>query len=858
MLSWYFDRDFYLATNPDIAETGLDPLLHFIERGCARLRSPHPLVDLPYMAAGNAAALGAVPRPDALADMLEHNLARPSPYFDPDHYLATDGAAAAGSGLLRRFLQHGLQAGRRPNPHLDPAWYAQRYDDVPNDPYLAMCHFLLQGDAEGRAAGPAFDGALYRARYPDVAEAGVPPLRHYLEYGEREGRQAPTERRAALAVPAGAGRVVTIDPDTVLAIDRDLRTRIDAAREQRRQAVRVSLHPAASPNGDSARLTFPRTASPRLSILISARHAPDAAIACLRSLQTVQPQLAFEVVLVDDGMPASASAWLQAVPNLVWLRRATKTTFPAACNQAFARCRGEYVLLLADDTQVMPGAIEALVAALDADPAVAAVGPRLLASDGRLQEAGRFLRANGEIGMVGSHADPSEAGFCQDRDVTCCSGAALMFRRALAGATLFDDAYDPESGEDADLCLRFVSAGHRVRHVGGAMMLHHSRDPDVHAFRAMIRGRQRLVARWGDLIRRLDAVRVLAFYLPQFHPTPENDLWWGTGFTEWTNVTKAQPSYVGHYQPHLPADLGFYDLRTPEALTAQALLARRYGIEGFCVYYYNFGKRRVLDRPLATVRAHPGIPFRWCLCWANENWTRQWDGGEREILMAQNYDPDTLDAVIADAVSHAADPRYIRVDGLPLFLVYRPLLLPDAPAFARACRAGFAAAGFPGVHLAYVESVEAAARNLHPADLGFDASVEFPPHGHAVPATSPAEIVKEDWSGYRYDYPATVLAFLQRDAVPCRRYPAVFPGWDNTPRQSLRGTSFDGASPEAFRVYVEEKIEHIRRSLTGEQRLLFVNAWNEWSEGAHLEPDSFYGHRWLEALRDAVEAKARP
>jgi lipopolysaccharide biosynthesis protein len=356
------------------------------------------------------------------------------------------------------------------------------------------------------------------------------------------------------------------------------------------------------------------------------------------------------------------------------------------------------------------------------------------------------------------------------------------------------------------------------------------------------------------LLGRLDAVRPIAFHLPQFHTTPENELWWGAGFTEWTNVVRARPSYAGHYQPHLPADLGYYDLRVPDTLERQARLARRYGIEGFCVYYYNFGSRRVLDTPLDVLRANPSIPFRWCLCWANENWTKNWDGGDREILLEQSYDDATIASIIEDAAAHAADPRYLRVNGRPLFLVYRPLMLPDPPTFAAACRAGFVRAGLPGLHLVYVESMEAVDRGIRPDDLGFDACVEFPPHGRAVAADTSADIIKPGWSGYRYDYPETVRAFCRRDGVPYARYPAVFPSWDNTPRQPSFGTSFDGATPEAFRVYVEEKIAETRRFLMGDERLLFVNAWNEWAEGAHLEPDSGYGHRWLEALRDAMDA----
>jgi GT2 family glycosyltransferase len=866
-LSWYFDPAYYLVANPDIAAAGVDPLLHFIDAGIGQLRSPHPLVDLRYIVGQDALALGEPPRIEALVALLEGDLASPSPYFDPQHYREQSAGEAHGNALLRHLLHHGLLAGRTPNPFIDPAWYADRYPDVPGEPYPALRHFVTQGDIEGRAAGPAFDGALYRARYPDVAESAFPPLCHYLMHGRREGRQAAMERQAPPARPGAAlavGAAQPIDAEELAGSYAGMRARVEAARQMRKDAVKVTppaLAKCPSPARAIGRLKLPETPAPRLSVLVPVFNELDVTVECLLSLQRARPGVAFEVVVADDASTDPEVALLGGVANLVYLRQPANVGFLGNCNAAFVRCRGEFVLLLNNDTQVTQGAIERLVAALDADPAVAAVGPKIIYPNGRLQEAGCFLRPNGESGMVGLHGDPDDGSYRFDRDVAYCSGAALMFRRALAGETLFEEAYRPAYCEDADLCLRFISAGHRVRYISGAVVVHHlsvstNRGSATRKLRMISRNQQILTERWGGLLRRMDAVRVLAFYLPQFHPTPENDLWWGAGFTEWTNVVKARPSYAGHYQPHLPADLGFYDLRLPEALTRQALLARRYGIEGFCVYYYNLGGRRVLSRPVQTVLANPAIPFRWCLCWANENWTRNWDGGEREILLEQSYDAATLASVIADAVAQAADPRYIRVNRRPLFLVYRPLLLPDAPAFAQQCRAAFAAAGWPGVQLVYVESMEAVDRAVSPADLGFDACVEFPPHGRGVPAASSATIVKEGWSGYRYDYPETVLAFLQRESVPYPRYPAVFPNWDNTPRQPLRGASFDGVSPEVFRVYAEEKIEEVRQFLMGEERLLFVNAWNEWAEGTHLEPDRQHGHRWLEALRDALAAKA--
>jgi GT2 family glycosyltransferase len=868
-LSPYFDREFYAATNPDTLEREDDGLLHFIEVGFDALRSPHPLVDLPYMLAEDETCLGTPPSIAALMDVLRDDLVKPSPYFDPAWYAGQAGLGEAGQGLLRHFLTVGLAAGAQPNKWLDAAWYAARFRDVPKDRYAALRHFLVVGDRQARPAGPGFDGKLYLRRYIDVADAGWPPLRHYLANGRHEGRQVPSEKAASAVEPARPGATVPVAaaipviPDASRRAFDDMRTLLVEARQGRKDTVRTRRPPVVlshAPLDDMGRIALPAAAAPRLSILIPAFNQLNHTVACLLALSADPPAVPFEVVLADDASTEPGTERLAEVANLTVVRQPRNVGFVSNCNAAYARCRGDYVLLLNNDAQVLAGGIDLLAAALDADATIAAAGPKLLYPNGRLQEAGCFIRPNGESEMVGLFGNPAEGGYCRDRDVTYCSGAVLMLRRAAVGATLFDEAFAPAYCEDADLCLRLIAAGHRVRYVHAATAVHWlsasgTRQSLDRRLRAIARNQQTLVERWGALLGKLDAVRPIAFYLPQFHATPENDLWWGAGFTEWTNVVKAQPSYEGHYQPHLPADLGFYDLRTTDALRRQAALATRYGVEGFCVYYYNFGSHRALAAPLDVVRANPDIPFRWCLCWANENWTKNWDGGAHEIMLEQRYDAATLASIIADAVSHAGDPRYLCVDGKPLFLVYRPLQLPAPKDFAAACRAAFAAAGFPGVHLVYVESMEAVEQQLGPDDLGFDACVEFPPHGRAMPAETSATLLKPDWAGYRYDYPQTVLTFCKRDSAPYVRYPAVFPAWDNTPRQPDKGTSFDGATPEAFRVYVEEKIEEARRFLMGGQRLLFVNAWNEWAEGAHLEPDTGFGHRWLEALRDALAAK---
>jgi len=598
-----------------------------------------------------------------------------------------------------------------------------------------------------------------------------------------------------------------------------------------------------------------------VSILIPVYNELWCTAECIGSIVACRSKVTYEVIVADDASTDSAIQELSKIQNIRFFAHGDNQGYLANCNAAFRACRGEYVLLLNNDAQLMPGALDELVKVLETNPDVAAVGPKILYPNGRLQEAGCSIDRDGVSTMVGLFADPKQPEYCYERDVHYCSGAALLLRRSEIGDDLFDDTFKPAYCEDVDLCLRLLSKGLRVVYCPRAEVVHHlSVSTEKHRamprLQLIARNQQKLAHKWSACLERMNKARPIAFYLPQYHPTPENDWHWGQGFTEWTNVAKAMPGYAGHYQPHIPADLGFYDLRNRQTIERQVALARRYGIAGFCVYYYNFGARRALDRAFEAIVDDRTIDFPFCVCWANENWTRHWDGGSRELIFEQCYDRNALQSVISDAVRYAADPRYLRVNGKPLVLVYRPLLLPDPKSFADLCRRAFRKAGNDEVHLVYVESMETAARSLPPAAIGFDACVEFPPHGCAVEATTTPEIVRDNFVGTRYDYEATILADLCRSVPGYKRYPAVFPSWDNTPRQPLRGDSFIHASPEAFQVYVEAKLELVRQFLVGDERLLFVNAWNEWAEGAHLEPDQKFGHRWLESICNALRAKS--
>ena len=346
-------------------------------------------------------------------------------------------------------------------------------------------------------------------------------------------------------------------------------------------------------------------------------------------------------------------------------------------------------------------------------------------------------------------------------------------------------------------------------------------------------------------------VRLIAFYLPQYHPVPENDLWWGKGFTEWTNVSKASPLFNGHYQPHLPADLGFYDLRMAETREQQAELARAYGIYGFCYYYYWFNGKRLLERPLDEVLRlqRPNFPF--CICWANEPWTRNWDGKHSEVLMPQEHTQETDERFILDLLPALRDERYIRINGRPLLLIYRTELLPNIARTAQVWR-NVASKNGIDLYLCRVESFE----REDPARIDFDAACEFPPNisGVLPEHVSKMSVGPSGFEGVLYDYRDLVEIMLSRSDSAYKRFYGATPSWDNTARSGKRAIVLLHSSPDLFRHWLTAIARRTIANSQSDEQVVFINAWNEWGEGCHLEPDRRYGHAFLEACKTALGA----
>ncbi|QVX42024.1 glycoside hydrolase family 99-like domain-containing protein (plasmid) [Ralstonia solanacearum] len=346
------------------------------------------------------------------------------------------------------------------------------------------------------------------------------------------------------------------------------------------------------------------------------------------------------------------------------------------------------------------------------------------------------------------------------------------------------------------------------------------------------------------------SVKAIAFYLPQYHPIPENDAWWGKGFTEWRAVVRARPSFAGHHQPHEPADLGYYDLRVRETRIEQAELARRHGIHGFCYYHYWFDGKRLLDRPLQEVMEAGEPDFSFCVAWANEQWTRVWNGEPEQVLMAQSYRAGWAADFILDLLPMLLDPRYIRIDGKPLILICRVGLVPDIQGavgeWRRVCREH----GIDDLFVAGIESVD----RFDPRLLGLDGAVEFPPFADRLMCYSrrDLQLTDETFSGIVADYPSYVSECLRREDPGYVWFRGIMPGWDNTPRRGARAKIFLGSTPSEYRRWLDGLLRWTIEQRAPGQRLVFVNAWNEWAEGAHLEPDEKFGLAYLRETQAAL------
>ncbi|PIP65243.1 glycosyl hydrolase [Candidatus Peregrinibacteria bacterium CG22_combo_CG10-13_8_21_14_all_49_11] len=350
--------------------------------------------------------------------------------------------------------------------------------------------------------------------------------------------------------------------------------------------------------------------------------------------------------------------------------------------------------------------------------------------------------------------------------------------------------------------------------------------------------------------------KLIAFYLPQFHPIAENDAWWGEGFTEWTNVKRAKPLFLGHSQPRIPGELGYYDLRDPGIRERQAELAREHGIHGFCYWHYWFEGRRLLERPFGEVLASGKPDFPFCLAWANETWSRRWDGREHDVLLKQTYGgDDDARAHIRWLIPSLSDRRAIRIDNKPLLLIYRPFDIPGVERLISVWREEVCMAGMGDIYLVAIETGFADHRDPRP--YGFDAALHFQPNFPRMtqllrPKKQLMDMIVRRKPLRLYDYEDVMRVCMHVKDVPYPRFECVIPRWDNSPRAKRRSIIVQKDHPFLYGEWLSAVMRRSSLQQGTSQPVVFLNAWNEWGEGNYLEPDATWGRAYLEATRDVV------
>ena len=892
---WLFDRKYYLSANTTrIGDQ--DAYVHFITEGDATAQSPHPLFNsLYYLGANKDVAVGRQPpfRHFVYHGLLERRdvhplfdkiwyLARcpeatkwihplihyllsgdatkysPSPLFDPDWYLAQTNEESARRNPLIHYLEYGCLAGLSPHPLFDAQWY--RKTQQPKDEWAIepLSHFLLHGLARGLDPHPLFAALWYLQHNPDVATAGDNPLVHYMTKGAAEHR-APHPRfdtRRYLDICArrgefpenalvhfllhGSAEDADIVAPTMPASDagRSMSDFFDHIIENVTTAARKGLpqlHEAGSASASE------RRSEPSPS---EGEHGPAVSRIVAQLIHDEWYRAKYSDIRdaeMDSFDHYLSTGWKEGR----WPNPYFDTNFYVS--QGKLTLNGSTTPL---HHYVTAGENQGLRPSLYFDPewyrrtyALDAEQCALLHYLNNIQ-TGKFspieefdtkfyLGKNPDVRDAG--IDPFfhyiESGFREARDPSAEFKGAFYTRRYLNG----DNSVNP--------LLHYLvhkdEPGISYKMLDDAIFFR-----EVKRFSAPGDGFEEFEPLPAG---RMPRAKVLAFYLPQFHQMEENDKWWGKGFTEWTNIPKGVPRYVGHYQPRIPRDLGFYDLTSRDAIRRQVELAQKAGLFGFVFYYYWFNGRRLLDKPLDLFAQDRSLDFPFCVMWANENWTRRWDGLESEILIEQNYAEEDDERLIQSFNAYFSDPRYIRIDGRPLLMIYRPGLIPDAAAvFARWRKAFSEVAGAQPILI-----MAQGFGDTDPRVYDLDGAIEFPPHKVAQglsPINAELRILDPDFEGNVFSYDAVVERSVGEPPPPFPLIKTAFPSWDNEARRLGRGTSYIGSSPAAFQAWMEELIAFSHRSPFMGERLVCVNAWNEWAEGAYLEPDLHFGAAYLNAL----------
>ena len=869
--NFLFDLDWYTRCSGYSVSSGLTAIEHYLSRSPALRSSTHPLFDLVWyrerMSDPGAAHI----------DLLEHFLtwgdleARSShPLFDPTWYSAHAGSTRRDfSGALQDYLNNPSEWLNSTHVLFDAIYYLSNSQSALESGLAPLMYYVLYEDVSQVSPHPAFDCRWYLTSHGDVASHTVRALEHFAVNGIVEARSP------GPGFPARAFKKLnsTGQEQPLETLDRLIYGTVDDLLRGSPWANNIRMPEGAQSGLQDTPDLFnvtQRQVQARIAVVIYVFY-PDLWEELAESASRIPEKFDLFVILT-----AGQSSHLEEQIKCSHVQ-ASILTFPNRGRDIFsfvallnAGILFKYELICKLHTKKSPhrengsewrrqltsgllkdvASISKIISAFDADSNLA-----IVVADGNIsgEDNSEWAGNAGHVGQL-CHAlglpgpDPSSR---------FPAGSIYWIRpwflRPLAALKLKLPAFEEEplalDGTMAHGIERLI--GLLVQNAGMTML-----ESGV-----LTEGKSEISTskHSADWKRVTANVHQVAFYLPQFHPIPENNIWWGEGFTEWTNVTKASPQFVGHRQPRLPAEFGFYDLRLNEVRVAQSNLAKRYGLSAFCYYHYWFDGKTLLEKPINDLMTTPEADLPFFLCWANEPWTRSWDGNSADVLLPQTYPTGWETKFAANVARYMRDPRYFRLNGLPVLFIYRVTHIPALESSLAMLRSALRNEGVGEVHIggALVSFADDLSLPEEPTLLGLDSYFGFPPHklplSECVITGTQYEYSK-DFEGQVFDYERLVRS-LEKSLFPSaeRVFPGVMMGWDNTARRGPNANIFTGANPCNFRRWLAKSMasERCTAERTGQDRMVLINAWNEWAEGTYLEPDQTFGRGWLEAILSA-------
>ncbi len=811
-----FSPKWYLQQNPDLKDWQGRLLFHYIEWGENEGRFPSPLFSPTWYRQEYGIQENVLPH---YIEQGEKKGFKPNPFFDPHWYGERNpDLATVDICLLFHYMQYGEKEGRFPAPHFFPEWYRQRYmrEDVDADE-CALSHFISYGESQRYNPGPFFDSEWYHQTYIGPGLREINPYRHYLTIGQYKGFACAPDSIGQHSVPVAP---LYYGDDSVVA--------------ELENAV-IHLH------------------------LLSLTHFPGFLERLCCSDIPVYITVSEEIWNdVENGKVAGIldkdSCKRKTDIRLVPSRGRGVSALLLEYREVFSRV--EYIGHFTLDEEMGAEVDEAL------DLLVGRRGERLSAVSSLFaQDASLVYAVRGvtdeRFSTWGESYDTARDILKKYTDLRIEDFLAIdepenfMFWTKLEVLEKFWDlpfsyhSFPADTTADNNSLteiLQKVFSAMAVASTGRLYRLYLSTD-SVQDYR-----RFEELQDYSDRIEKND-IQVLSYYLPQFHPIPENDEWHGKGFTEWTKVRAARPLFRGHWQQHIPhTDMGYYLLDSPDVLTKQAERMKCAGITGMIFYHYWFTGKLILESPAQMLLAEEDIEMPFCFCWANENWTKRWDGNEQEVLLAQDYSEEDAEAFIRYLIPFFRDRRYIKVDGRPMLHVYRPTAIPQPELYLSVWKRVCEEEGVPAPWV--VATLTRGAKD--PRDFGMDAGVERVLHDWTdggVPEMNNCLQMYCKFGGSILNYPDVADFYMQRDeAKEFTYFRAIVPCWDNTARYESSAYVLHNPTPEKFQQWLDKTVNWVRKNLPEDKRFLVINAWNEWAEGNHLEADSTFGYAWLNCV----------